>query len=56
MDEKKKGKRAERLMQTEFPTVEAKKQFYEFCYERGQVPAKVIRILIQKFMDGEINL
>lgn len=48
--------RKERVMQTEFRTVEEKTAFFKFCHNHGQIPTKVVRILIEKYMNGEIKI
>lgn len=47
--------RKERTMQTEFPSAEEKAAFFTFCHNHGQVPSKVVRILIKMYMEGKIK-
>lgn len=48
--------RKDRVITVEFPTSEEKAKFYEFCHEKGQTPAKIVKILIDKYVKGDIKL
>ena len=51
-----KGKRADRVMNIEFPDVESKKAFFDYCYRKGHVPSKIARLLMDMYAKGKIKL
>jgi hypothetical protein len=55
-DKPSKENRKDRVMQIEFPFAEDKKRFYDYCDQKGQTPAKVVRLLVDKYVKGEIEL